>query len=485
MTHVPRLLLAVSLIAAAARTPASAQGSRTALARGTIAIVGATAIPMTGDAARLEDATIVIRDGRIAAVGPSRTTRVPDGATRIDGRGRFVIPGLADMHTHLFSDADAVPDSAGPAELGVMLANGVTAARLMIGTPAHLALRAALLRGEVSGPQLWVASPQFAGREMENTHVVRTDAEARSAVRTSRRDGYDFIKLTLDVPPPVFEAVIDEARREGIRVVGHVEPSVGIERGLRSGMQLEHLDAFFEAVLADGAPSRASVTQGGVFQMRNWASLDHVDDRKVEPIAREAARAGAVLGPTQNVFNTAFAIGEDTSVVKARADFAHWPPGLAAGYLRAHARYWSAANDSLKTPARRARYVEVRNRILKAFHDAGGTVIAGSDTPEWFHTYGFGLHRELEALVKAGLTPLDALRAATVNPARYLGAEDEWGTIAPGRRADLVMLEADPLADIRNTARIRGVAIGGAWHDRAALDALLVRGRAATGTIPE
>lgn len=488
MTLTPRLFLASSLIAAAvlpAMSSASAQSSRTALARGTIAIVGATVIPMTGERERLEDATIVIRDGRITTIGPSRTTRVPDGATRIDGRGRFVIPGLADMHTHLFSDADAVPDSVGPAELGVMLANGVTAARLMIGTPAHLALRTALLRGEVAGPQLWVASPQLAGRAMENTHLVRTDAEARAAVRTSRRDGYDFIKLTLDVPPPVFEAVIDEARREGIRVVGHVEPSVGIERGLSSGMQLEHLDAFFEAVLAEGTSSRASVTQGGVFQMRNWGSLDHVDDGKVERIAREAARVGAVLGPTQNVFNTAFALGEDTNVVKARADFAHWPPPLAAGYLRAHSRYWSAANDSVKTPARRARYVEVRNRILKVFHDAGGTVIAGSDTPEWFHTYGFGLHRELEALVKAGLTPFDALRAATVNPARYLGAEREWGTIAPGRRADLVLLDADPLADIRNTVRIHGVAIGGAWHDRASLDAMLARGRAATGGAPD
>lgn len=459
---------------------ADGQG-RTPLRPGTSAVIGATVIPMTGAQPRLDDATIVIRDGRIVEVGPSRSTRVPEGARRIDGRGKFVIPGLADMHTHLFSDADAVPDSAGAAEIGVMLANGVTAARLMIGTPAQLALRSALQRGGITGPQLWVASPQLAGREMENTMVVRTADEARAAVRAAKRDGYDFVKLTLDITPDVFEGVAAEARAQGIGIVGHIDVAVGLARGLASGMQLEHLDAFFEAVLADDAPSRTSVTQGGVFQMRNWASLDHIDDAKVERIAREAARAGAVLGPTQNVFSTAFAIGEDTNVVRSRADFAHWPPRLAAGYLRAHARYWTAANDSLKTPARRARYVAVRDRIIEVLHESGGMLIAGSDTPEWFHTYGYALPRELAAYVKAGLTPLEALRTATVNPARHLGAEREWGSIAPGLRADLVVLDADPLADIANTARIHAVAIGGAWHDRAALDAMLRRGADATG----
>jgi imidazolonepropionase-like amidohydrolase len=461
--------------------PATTQTSRTQLVPGTSAIVGATVIPMTAPGRRIADATIVIRDGRILALGPAHSTPVPAGATRIDGRGRFVIPGLADMHTHLFSDADAVPDSAGPAELGVMLANGVTAARLMIGTPAHLALRAGLARGSITGPQLWVASPQVAGREMENTLVVRSDAEARAAVRQASSAGYDFIKLTLEVPPPVFKAVIDEARRAGIRVVGHVEPSVGIERGLSSGMQLEHLDSFLEAVLADSAPTRTSLTQGGVFAMANWPSLDHVDDAKVERLAGLAARSGAVLGPTQHVFNTAFAIGEDTALITSRADFAHWPPRLRAGYLRAHARYWSPANDRLRTPARRARYAAVRDRIVKAFADSGGMLVAGSDTPEWFHTYGFGLHRELEALVRAGLTPWEALRSATVNPAAYLGAIADWGTLEVGKRADLVVLDADPLADIRHTARIHAMAIGGAWHDRSALDAMLARGRAATG----
>jgi hypothetical protein len=279
----------------------------------------------------------------------------------------------------------------------------------------------------------------------------------------------------------VFDAIIDEARRQGIRVVGHVEPQVGLARAFRSGMQPEHLDAFLEELLSDAAPSRTSLTQGDVFTMANWRSLDHIDEAKIPRVAGEAARAGAFLGPTQNVFNVSFAIGEDTATINARADIAHWPPRLRAGYMRAHARYWAPANDSLKTPARRARYVEVRNRIIKAFHDSGGRLLAGSDTPEWFHTYGYGIHRELQAFVATGLTPYQALRTATVNPAEYLGVRAESGTLEVGRRADLVLVRTNPLADVRNTEGIVGVASGGAWHDRAALDAMLARGRAATG----
>jgi imidazolonepropionase-like amidohydrolase len=127
----------------------------------------------------------------------------------------------------------------------------------------------------------------------------------------------------------------------------------------------------------------------------------------------------------------------------------------------------------VRTEARRRRYVEVRNAVVKAIADSGGKVLAGSDTPEWFHLYGYGLHRELAALVAAGLTPYQALEAATRNPAEFLEASREWGTIEAGKRADLVLLAADPLADIRNTTRIEGVSMGGRWLDRATLDGMI------------
>ena len=408
----------------------------------------------------------VVRDGRVVAVGPVARVAVPRGARRIDGRGRWLIPGLADMHVHLHAD-DAIPDSVAPRELGVMLANGVTTARLMIGTPEHFVLRRDLLAGRVMGPQLWVASPQLTGRPAENARVVTTADEARAAVREVSEAGYDFVKLTTFISRPVYDAVVDEAARRRIRVVGHVDPQVGIERALAAGQQVEHLDDYFEAVLADSVKERGPLSNYGVFRLASWPMLDHMDDAKIARIAGATARSGVWSGPTLVVFNTAFAIGQTEAEARARPDWALSPPAWRALYLRANTRYWSDSARLVRTEARRRRFVEVRNRLVKAIVDSGGKILAGSDSPEWFMTYGFTLHRELAALVDAGLTPWQALLAATRHPAEFLGAETEWGTVAPGRRADLVLLAGDPRADIHNTSRIAGVSIGGRWLDDA------------------
>jgi imidazolonepropionase-like amidohydrolase len=463
-----------------AQSPAPQPDARGALARGAVAITNVSVIPMSRDTV-LRDAAVLVTDGRITYVGPRRGLRAPRGARVIDGAGGYLIPGLADMHTHLFSDGEEVHDSAGPAEVGVMVAHGVTAARLMIGTPEQLALREAVRAGSIVGPQLWVASPQLTGRADANAIVTTTDAEAREAVRRARREGYDFVKLTLFLTPPVWESIIDEAAREKIRVVGHVEPDVGVARAAAAGQQLEHLDSFLEAALADSAPMKTSLTQGRVFRMQNWPSLDYIDSRKIDALAGVVARSGVYVGPTQNVFNTAFGSGESLDTIRSRQDFKHWPPQLREGYLRAHARYWAPANDTIKTPQRRAKYVAVRNQFVKALQDSGARLIAGSDTPEWFHLYGAGLHRELDALVQAGLTPYEALVTATRRPAEFLGASAQWGTIEVGKRADLVLVTGNPLDDITNTARIRGVSTGGRWLDRATLDEMIAKGAAATG----
>ena len=453
------------LLALLAPLALPAQASRTALTPGTLAIVDVTVIPMTRDTA-LDHHTVVVRDGRIVAVGPAARVAVPRGARRIDGRGRWLIPGLADMHVHLHAD-DAIPDSVAPRELGVMLANGVTTARLMIGTPEHLGLRRDLLAGRVMGPQLWVASPQFTGRPAENARVVTPADEARAAVREVIEAGYDFIKLTTFISRPVYDAIVEAAARRRVPVVGHVDPQVGIERALAAGQQVEHLDDYFEAVLADSARNRGPLSNYGVFRLASWPMLDQMDDAKIARIAGATARAGVWSGPTLVVFNTAFAIGQTEAEARARPDWALSPPAWRALYLRANARYWSDSARLVRTEARRHRFVEVRNRLVKAIVDSGGKILAGSDTPEWFLTYGFTLHRELAALVDAGLTPWQALLAATRHPAEFLGAEAEWGTVAPGRRADLVLLAGDPRADIHNTSRIAGVSIGGRWLDDA------------------
>ena len=452
-------------------TVASAQPSRTPLASGITAFTNVAVIPMTSDTV-LHDMTVIVRDGRIASITPARSAQVPGDARRIDGRGRFLIPGLADAHTHLYSD-DEVADSLASYELGVMLANGVTVARLMIGTPEQLRLRADVASGRVLGPQLWLASPQLTGNRTANARTVTTPEDARAAVREVADAGFDFVKLTENIPVPVYEAIVDEARRRRIPIDGHVDPRVGVARALASRQNIQHLDAYFEAALADSAPSRESLTQGGVFRLANWRSIDHVDDAALARLAGATARAGIWSTPTLTVFNTAFAIGFTDDELHARPDWQLMPANFRRLYGNARQRYWNPANDSVRTPERRRRYVDVRNRLTKAIVDSGGRVLAGSDSPDWFNVYGWTLHRELENLVVAGLTPYQALATATRNPAEYFGARGEWGTIERGKRADLVLVSASPLADIRNTRRIEGVSIGGRWLERSALDAMV------------
>jgi imidazolonepropionase-like amidohydrolase len=430
------------------------------------AFVNVNVIPLDRERV-LTNQTVIVRDGRIAEIGDAAKITVPKAALRIDGRGKYLIPGLADMHTHLFSDGE-FPDSLAGDELMVMLANGVTTIRLMIGTPEHLVLREQVAKGELLGPTIYAASPQLAGRafgEPFNGYVVTTPEQARAAVKKAKAAGYDFIKLTFFISRPVYDAVIKAAQEAGLRVIGHVDPQVGLQRALEAKQQIEHLDGYLEAVLKDDAPSRASVSGVNVWRMQNWASLDQIDERKIDEVAQMTAKAGSYTCPTLTFLKLAFGTGQSDEEIRTRPDYRFIPPRLREEMAGPRQRFWSAP----PAEARRQQFVRVRNQLVKAIHAAGGKVLAGSDAPEWFLLYGYTLHRELKSLVEAGLSPYAALAAATRNPAEFLNALDTFGTIERGKRADLVLLEANPLADITNTEKRAGVMTRGRWLPEAEL----------------
>lgn len=432
----------------------------------TTAFVGVNVIPMDKERV-LPNQTVIVRNGVITEIGDAKRVKVPKGAQRIDGAGKFLIPGLTDMHVHLMSDEDEFPDALAEDELKVIVANGVTTIRLMTGTPEQLVLRAKSARGEIIAPTIYAASPQFIGKKSENAYVVTTEAEGRESVRKAKQDGYDFLKITTNVKAEVYEAIVDEAKKQNIRVIGHADSRfVGLARALKAGQQIEHLDSYLEALLPDNSPIKGSVSDIYLYNPKNWESLDYIDEGKIPEIARATVQSNPFATPTLTLFKYTFGIGRTEESIKAQPDFRFYPQKVVDFWFGVNKRYWANAASA----ERRAKYVAVRNKIVRAIFDAGGKILAGSDTPEWLLLYGYTLHRELKTLNEAGLSNYATLAAATRNPAEFFGTLNQTGTIEKGKRADLILLAANPLDNISNTERREGVMLKGRWFTQTELD---------------
>jgi imidazolonepropionase-like amidohydrolase len=434
----------------------------------TTVFVGVNVIPMDRERV-LHNQNVVVRGGVIAEIGDARKVKIPKGAQTIDGAGKFLIPGLTDMHVHLFSDDD-FPDALAEDELKIMVANGVTTIRLMTGTPEQLILREKSAKGEILAPTIYAASPQFIGKKSSNAYVVTNEQEARESVRRAKRDGYDYLKVTTNLKPEVYEAIVDEAARQSIRVVGHADSRfVGLARALKAHQQIEHLDSYLEALLPENMLAKGSVSDIYIYQPKSWESLDYIDENKIPAIAKATVEANRFSVPTLHLFKSTFGVGRSEESIKAQPDIRFYPQKTIDFWLGVNKRYWAQAASA----ERRAKYVAIRNKIVKAIHDAGGKIMAGSDTPEWLLLYGYTLHRELRALNEAGLSNYATLASATRNPAEFFGTIKTTGTIEKGKRADLILLDANPLENISHTERRAGVMLRGRWLAQTELDKLL------------
>jgi imidazolonepropionase-like amidohydrolase len=431
------------------------------------AFVNVNVIPMDRERV-LANQTVIVRNGMIAEIGDARRVKVPGDAFTIDGRGKYLIPGLVDMHTHLLSDSDEYPDSIAPDELRVMVANGVTTVRFMIGTPELLQLRARSAAGEIIAPTIYVASPHLTGREQGNNFVVKTPEEAREAVRKSKAAGYDFIKVTTFVPSLIYESAVDEARKIGIRVVGHADSRyVGVERAWKAGQQIEHLDGYMELLLKADSPIKGSVSDLYIYNVDNWKSLDHIDESRIPEIARRTVASNPFVNPTQHFMKNSFGRLRTEEEIRSQPDFKFYPAPVQQQWLDFYRRNRFINTISLE---QRARWVELRNKLIRAIHEAGGKIMAGSDTPEFLFLYGFSQHRELKALADAGLSNYAVLAAGTRNAQEFFGTLEKVGTIEKGKRADLLLLNASPLDNISATENRAGVMLKGKWYTQAELD---------------
>ena len=338
----------------------------------TTAFVGVNVIPMDRERV-LQNQTVLVKNGVIAEIGDASKVKVPKDAVRVDGTGKYLIPGLVDMHTHMLSD-DEFPDSLAEDELRVMVANGVTTIRFMIGTPEQLVLRARAAKNEIIAPTIFSASPHLTGREQGNDFVVNTPDEARDAVRKSKAAGYDFIKVTTFIKPEVYEAAVDEAAKIGIRVVGHADSRfVGVERAWKAKQQIEHLDGYMELLLKDDAPIKGSVSDLYIYNLDNWKSMDYIDESKIADVARKTVASNPYVDPTQHFMKNTFGRARSEASIRAQPDFRFYPARIQDRYIDFQNR-----NRLNQIPIEtRARWVGYRDKLIKAIYDAGGKIMAG------------------------------------------------------------------------------------------------------------
>ena len=409
------------------------------------------------DSVARRDQTVIVRGRTIIASTSASGARVPAGARVIDGRGKYLIPGLWDMHVHTVTPG-------GRYLLGLYVANGVTGVRDMVSEwQAVTEWRREIAAGRLVGPTIVASGPYLEGAAVPIAHILaRTPEQGRAGVDSLVALGVDFIKVHGQLSPATYFAIARRARERGIPFAGHVSNSVGAGAASDSGQRsLEHLLGI--PVFCNPADSVALAPRYPL-----QTAIGRCTSVDLAPLYEKLARNATWVTPT----------------LVAAVEIARWPlrdlPGDSlAGYLpdslKRFVREIFPMPTGIPAGADSTGNAMFSRRVAQVgeMHRAGVRILAGTDAPLRNSPPGFGLHEELVMLTRAGLSNIDALRAATSEPARYFGM-DSLGTVEAGKVADLVLLDANPLDDIRNTRRIVAVVANGRLIERAELMRMMV-----------
>jgi imidazolonepropionase-like amidohydrolase len=447
----------------------------------------ATVIDATGTPPQ-PDVTVVITDDRITAMGNGADIRPPTNAVVVNATGKFLIPGLWDMHVHWY-EKDYLP---------LFIANGVTGVRMMWGMSLHHEWRKEIGQGSLVGPHLLLASTIVDGPKptWPGSITAGTAAEGRQAVTRARQEGADFVKVYSVLPREAYFAIAEESKRQGLPFAGHVPIAVPAQEASAAGQKtIEHLTGILaacssreadllksaqEELSADPATTNEPTRLIAHLRHESELALDTYRPAKAEALFAEFKRNQTWQCPTLTVLRL-FPFAADPSVTND-VRLKYMPPWTRFEWNAANSNHF--ANRSPEIAALGKRYFQKHLEIVGAMQQAGVGILAGTDTGNPYCLPGFSLHDELSLLVRAGLTPMEALQAATLNPARAMGRESDLGTAEKGKLADLVLLEANPLDDIANTRKIAAVAFGGRLFSQASLNEMLGRVEAIAGKVP-
>lgn len=396
-------------------------------------VFGNVTVLTMGERGILPGATVVVAGDRFLAVGEVGPDQISPEATIIDGSGKYLIPGLAEMHGHLPSAGagrQAQIDT-----LFLYVARGVTVVRGMLGHPVQFEMRDAIKAGRIVGPNLYLAAPSL------NGNTVGSPEQARRLVRRYHAEGWDLQKIHPGLTLDEYDAIFDVANALGFPVGGHVPADVPLAHAIARGqVSIDHLDGFLR-------------TLGGLERELSAADLQKAVDL--------VGQSGVWLVPTEALFEL-FGLAPSYADLKDREELKY-----------VNARTLQSWRNRLGQFNRNLVAVENRRKVLKALSDAGARIVMGSDAPQLFSVPGFSILREIEAMQTAGLSAEAILISGTRAPGIYFADKDRFGIIAAGARADAILLDANPLEDIMNVGKQSGVMVQGRWYSKAFIDARL------------
>ncbi len=372
--------------------------------------------------------TVVISDGRIVAVGPTGGTATPQSATIIDGAGQYLMPGLAEMHGHIPGN-----NSSWPAEdvLFLYVSQGITTVRGMLGAEGQLELREKAAKGEIISPTLYLAAPALGG------HNVESPEDARAKVKQYAQEGWDLLKVHEGLSAEAYDAIAEAANEVGLPFAGHVTDKVTLQHALDKGQRtIEHMDNYLAFIGAE----ETAVT---IAQLQQAVDI--------------TLKAGAGIVPTLALFEH---YETSPDVLASYGELRYAPQDVTDNWAKISKQEYEQNAENMQEIVL---FLENQRKLLNALSKDGVEILLGSDAPQVYSVPGFSLHREMASMENAGMNRKDILYSGTGAAGAYFASDDTFSVIAPGARADLVLLSANPLDDLANTQLINGVMLNGRW----------------------
>ena len=411
----------------------------------------------------LSNQDVLIRGGKIQYI-KGHTGLLPAFRVEvIDGTGQYLIPGLWDMHVHPNREED----------LNLYVAKGILGIRIMWGNPTHLSWREAIEKGEKVGPQMFMSGPIIEGTPpqefsqvvaVDGRKMVDTKEQAGPAVSEQLEAGYDFIKVYNNLPKEAYRAIIKVAKKKRVAVAGHIPFEVGLLEALKQKQRsIEHLRGYIQHLVPKDAPQ-----QPGIDLRSRELAWEYIDPDKIEKLAQKTTKSGSWNCPTLVVSRILYP-QEMMDKITQQEEMKYLPQETVNFFKSDRASIPWLSNFTEEDYQQVFENLKKKQLLVKSLSDAGAKILAGTDT--WLA--GFDLHEELMLLSESGLSNYETLRTATLYPAQYFEIEEEYGSIKPGKMANLVLLAGNPIEDISNTKKVTTVIHQGKVMNKKVLDDLL------------